>query len=154
VTARPRLPFPTIICTVFDPEKQISGLDELLSKLGLKPGSLYKIRFGGVVGKIAFVSSALVAPAVIVGYKTADTTVQLCCLGYGLLIGIMSVGAMLFYGHKHPLEATLEGSQIVALKELQNQYAAKGVSEIPDQPLVAKTIDIKALEDTKREEPK
>ncbi len=136
---------------VFDPNKNLGGLEDLLSKLGLKPGSLYKIRFGGVVGKIAFVSSALVAPAVVVGYKTADNTVQLCCLGYGTLVGILSIGAMVFYGHKHPLEATLEGSEIVALKELQNQYAAKGMPEIPDQKLVVKTIDVKALEDQGRE---
>jgi len=138
---------------VFDSNKNFSGLEELLSKLGLKPGSLYKIRFGGVVGKIAFVSSALVAPAVVVGYKTTDNTVQLCCLGYGALVGILSIGAMVFYGHQHPLEATLEGSQIVALKELQNQYAAKDVREIPDQKLVAKTIDVKALQERGREEP-
>jgi hypothetical protein len=139
---------------VFDSNKHFNGIEELLSKLGLKPGSLYKVRFGGVVGKIAFVSIALVAPAVVVAYRTADNTVQLCCLGYGALVGILSIGAMLFYGHKHPLEATLEGSQIVALKELQNQYAAKGVLEIPYQQPVTKTIDVKALEDRGREGPR
>ena len=107
-----------------------------------------------MVGKIAFVAFALIAPAVIVAYKTSDTTVELCCLVYGALVGILSIGTIAFYGHKHPLEATLEGSQIVALKELQNQYAAKGVLEIPDQQLVAKTIDIKALENREPEGPR
>jgi hypothetical protein len=128
---------------VFNLNKDHSGLEEVLSRLGLKPGSVYKIRFGGIVGKIAFVSSALVAPAVVVGYRTTDSMVLLCCLGYSALMGVLGIGAILFFGHKHLLEATLEGSKIVALKELQNQYAAKGVPEIPDQQLVAKTIDIK-----------
>ena len=136
---------------MFDSNKNLGGLEDLLSKLGLKPGSLYKIRFGGVVGKIAFVSFALVAPAIVVAYKTADNTVQLCCLGYAALVGFLSIGGMVFYGHKHPLEATLEGIEIVALQELQNQYAAKGVPEIRDQQLVAKTIDIKAQGDRERE---
>jgi|SRR5882724_1772857 len=129
------------------------GIEELLSKLGgLKPGSLYKIRFGGVVGKIAFVTSALITPAIVMAYKATAAAIQLYCLGYGALVGVLGIGAIVFYGHKHPLEATLEGSQIVALKELQNQYAAKGLREVPDDRLVAKTIDVKTLENRERED--
>jgi hypothetical protein len=47
-----------------------------------------------------------------------------------------------FHGHKHPLEATLEGGEIVAWKYLE-QLAAKGVKTVPDSPNMLEGTGIK-----------
>jgi hypothetical protein len=117
-------------------------LQGLLRKLGFKPNAFYRIRFGGVVGKLALIAfSALMAVAA-VALKGSGLYIHWGCLAVIALIGLRGIAAVSSYAEKHPNEATLEGLEVVALKELETQFAAKGFPEIPNQAPVARALTI------------
>ncbi len=117
-------------------------LQNLLRKLGLKPNALYRIRFGGVVGKVALIASAALAAIAVVAFKGSGPYILWGCLVAIALIGLRGIGAISSYAEKHPNEATLEGLEVLALKEIENQFAAKGFPQIPDQVPVARTLTL------------
>jgi hypothetical protein len=117
-------------------------LQNLLRKLGFKPNALYRIRFGGVVGKLALIAFGALATIAVVAYKGSGPYIEWGCLAVIALIGLRGIGAISSYAEKHPNEATLEGLEVLALKELENQFAAKGFPEIPDQTPVERTLTI------------
>ena len=108
---------------------------EIMEKFGIKPGSLVKVRFGGVVGKISLIIIACLAVLGIIASKSGGTEAILAgCLAVTFLIAIAGIGAILLHAQKHPLEATLEGGEVVAL--VQSAMAAKGISVPVNAPLV------------------
>ncbi len=119
-------------------------LQSLLRKLGFKPNALYRIRFGGVVGKLALIAFAALMAIAVVALKGSGPYIHWGCLAVIALIGLRGIEAVSSYAEKHPSEATLEGLEVVALKELEKQFAAKGFPEIPDQAPVGRTLIIDA----------
>jgi len=105
-----------------------------------------KIRFGGVVGKQALVAVGGLAGLVVVAFKASDTRLLWGCLIGILLLALMVVVAIGIHGHQHPLEATLEGGEIVVVEQIRHDMAAKGVAAIPPSPPVLEGIGDKSLE--------
>jgi hypothetical protein len=111
-------------------------LDKFLSKLGLSSKSLLRVRFGGVVGKQALVAVFVAIGLTVVSRQTTDPNVLRLCI-YGLLVdAFFGFAVIAFHGHKHPLEATLEGGEVVAYRHVQQELAAKGAKEIVSSPPV------------------
>jgi hypothetical protein len=123
---------------------------DLLNRFGIDRKSLTRIRFGGVIGKQALVGIGGIAGLIAVALK-ADNLYLL----WGCLIGIfiLTMGVIFaigMHGHQHPLEATLEGGEIVVMEHLKHQQGAiKGVGEVPDSPPVLEGIGTKQLEAAK-----
>jgi len=57
-------------------------LDKLLSKIGISSKSLLRVRFGGVVGKLALVAIFVVVGLAIVSRQTTDAEVQRLCAAH------------------------------------------------------------------------
>jgi hypothetical protein len=90
-------------------------LQKMLSQLGLTR-SLSKIKFGGVVGKQTLLGIALCTGLAAVALRSSDRYVQLLAIVLIFLAVLSIVAGNLWYAHKHPAEATLEGLEIVALQ--------------------------------------
>jgi hypothetical protein len=107
-------------------------LSEWLAKFGVDKKSSMKIRFGGVVGKQALVGVMGVAGIVYVASKSGANAALLAgCLAGIFVLTIAVVLAIGIHGHQHPVEATLEGGEIVVVEHLRQEIAAKGMGQIP-----------------------
>jgi len=131
------------------PNQNPNLIDRILSAAGMSRGSSYRIRFGGFVGKTAWICTVAELPVMVVAYRSTDTTIQLACLGAAIAIAVIGVIVASRFAEKNPTLAMLEGAQVVALQELQNQFAAKGVREIPVLPTITKTLEATAIEPQK-----
>ncbi len=120
-----------------------------LRRLGFKPNSFHRIRFGGVVGKMTLLGSTALLAAAVVAFKAPNQYILWGCLALIALVFYRGIGAISSFAEKNPVEATLEGSEIVALKGLESQFAAKDLKEIPDQLPIARTLDLPALKPPK-----
>ena len=125
---------------------------DFFGRFGISQKSLQRIRFGGVVGKEALVGFATLLALAIVALKAGSTILLWGCLAAIVIVSLFTIGAMAFHGHKHPVEATLEGGEIVALQHLQQEFAAKGVGEIPSSPRILEGLGTKALDGATDEE--
>ena len=121
-------------------------LDELLGKLGLSSKSLLRVRFGGVVGKVALVAVFVALGLAVVSRQTADPSVLRLCIYALLAVAILGIVVIAIHGHNHPLEATLEGGEVVAYQHVRQEFAAKG-KEISASPLVLEGLGHKPVED-------
>jgi hypothetical protein len=126
-------------------------LSELLGKFGIDQKSLMRIRFGGVVGKQALVGVIGVAGIVYIASRpgTNSTVLAGCLIGIFVLT-IFIVLAIGIHGHQHPIEATLEGGEIVVVQHLKQEFAAKGLGHITPSPPILEGIGQKpTLKDAK-----
>lgn len=106
----------------------------ILAKLGIGQQSIHRIRFGGVVGKQALVTFGGLLGLAVLAFKAHDLILQWGCL---IAIGVVTmygITAMGFHGHKHPVEATLEGAEIIAWKHIQQGLAIKGAGDVMATP--------------------
>jgi hypothetical protein len=119
---------------------EINDIDQWLQKIGISRKAWKKIRFGGVVGKLALVAVIVPICLAIVARQTTDAS-TLRTVAY-LMVGVslLAILAMWIYGHLHPLEATLEGTEIVAWQHVQHQYAQKGLPEVQESPMVLEGV--------------
>ncbi len=123
-------------------------LDKFLSKLGLSSKSLLRVRFGGVVGKQALIAVFVAIGLAVVSRQTTDPNVLRLCV-YGLVAdAFLGFAVIAFHGHKHPLEATLEGGEVVAYRHVQQEHAAKGAGEIVSSPPVLEGLGHKEANST------
>lgn len=122
---------------------------DLLSKFGIDRKSFMKIRFGGVIGKQALVGISGLASLAVVAFRAQNS---LLLWGCGAAIFILTVGVVLaigIHGHKHPMEATLEGGELVVMQHLRHELAAKGMDQVPASPPVLEGIGNKAITEAK-----
>jgi hypothetical protein len=121
-------------------------LIEWLGKFGINQKSLMKVRFGGVIGKQALVGVLGVAGIVYVASRagTNSTLLAGCLLGIFVLT-IVIVVAIGIHGHQHPVEATLEGGEIVVVQHLRQEFAAKGMGQITPSPPVLEGIGVRPM---------
>lgn len=105
-----------------------SLISRVLSQYGIKQlQSSYRVRFGGVVGKIALIALAIVGGQVaVIERLTRENSILLLSLAL-FLFGIFIVSAIIWFAHRHP-EATLEGAELLAY---QHQLAARNEPDIP-----------------------
>ena len=98
------------------------------------------------MGKQALVAGLALAGLAAIAVKAGSSLVLWGCLGSITLIAVVSIVAMGFHGHKHPLEATLEGGEIVARQHLKHELAAKGVDQFPTDSPVLEGIGQRLIE--------
>jgi len=98
------------------------------------------------VGKQALVAGLALAGLAAIAVKAGSSLVLWGCLGSITLIAVVAIVAMGFHGHKHPLEATLEGGEIVAWQHLKHELAAKGVDQFPTDSPVLEGIGQRLIE--------
>lgn len=124
---------------------------DLLGKFGIDKKSLLKIRFGGVVGKQALVGISAMATIMVVVLKTQNILLLWGCLVAIFLLAVGAIITIAIQGHKHPLEATLEGAEIVVMQHLRHEMAAKGVDadKIPSTPPILEGMGKKELTEAK-----
>ena len=96
------------------------------NKDGISHRSSWRIKFGGVVGKEAWVASIGIICLCVIAYRSADAFVQRGCFLGIIVLVLFAVCAMGFHGHVHPDQATLEGADMVAYLVTKNEYAMKG----------------------------
>jgi hypothetical protein len=103
----------------------------LLNQIGISEQSVQWIRFGGVVGKMTLIALIGVGGTAVIAIKAQSSALLWGCLCVIGIIAVIALVGVCIHGHNHPLEATLEGGQVVALKQIQHAMATKEISVIP-----------------------
>jgi hypothetical protein len=85
----------------------------------LNSKAFQRIKFGGIVGKLSLLGMVGVAVAGGIGIRASDPHVQMLCVGIDLVILLITGGGILAYGFKHPDQATLEGTELLAFQQIQ-----------------------------------
>lgn len=98
------------------------------------------------MGKMALIAVACVAGLAVVAMKAPTPAILWGCLVMIGVVGIASLTAISLFGHRFPLEATLEGGQIVALKRVEQEIAMKGYPAIPESPAIEEGFGHKQIE--------
>jgi hypothetical protein len=108
------------------------GSDSLTQMLFARAQALGHIRLArGVVGKTSIVAGIVFL--VLSGVAWRMPTDVLFTFGVILLLGFFAyIAAMLWFAHRHPEQALLEGAEIIQYR--QQEMAAKGVTELPRSP--------------------
>lgn len=114
---------------VEQPEKQ-NLVEELLSRAGLSSSLLQKVRFRGPVGKLALVGVSCFLVLGGVGVRSSDAFVQGLCVTLATIVVLGIGGAILWYSHEHPDQATLEGMEVIVMQQQKfwAEAAAKGLA--------------------------
>jgi Ca2+/Na+ antiporter len=73
----------------------------------------HRIRFGGVVGKIAYIAVACVIGATAVVMRSGHDAFTLMLVVLFLGFGCLVIWGILRYADRHPEIATLEGSEVL-----------------------------------------
>lgn len=105
---------------------------KMLAQLGIGK-TLQKIKFGGVVGKQTLLGVLGVFALAVIAWR-ADAK-------YAALIGILAAAVLILvailnfcFAHKHPAEAMLEGTEMLALQH--HMLAAKYMDIPQDSPVI------------------
>lgn len=115
----------------------IPSVDKVLRSVGISD-AVHRIRFGGIVGKLALLGVAGVVGVTVIGARTDDPQVQLVCAVGALVVIVLIGGGILAFGWRYPWQATLEGTE--ATSAFGQMMAAKGLPTAPEQPLMAGSI--------------
>jgi len=119
-------------------------LTEWLTKFGIDQKSLARVRFGGVIGKQALVGIVGVGGLTYIASRAEGVLLWGSLVAMFLVITVV-VAAMGIHGHNHPLEATLEGGEVVVMQHLRQEVAAKGTETLPASPPIPEGIGQKPL---------
>lgn len=87
------------------------------------------------MGKLALIGIFGILAVGTVGAKTSNPYIEGLSLGLAAIVVFGCGGAMLWYSHKHPQEATLEGMEVVVMEQ-QKAWAAKTVDLSGATPLI------------------
>jgi hypothetical protein len=114
-----------------------SSLDRLLTQVGLSSDFAQKVRFRGPVGKLALVAVLCVLCLAAIAVKTSSPIVQGMCAVLAVVVALAVASGILWYSHKHPEQATLEGMEVVIMQQQKMWAAAKGIPLIEStEPVV------------------
>ena len=109
------------------PQTGPRALPDFLEQFGVTR-TLQKIKFGGVVGKQTLLGVFVALMLASIAWRAdPDDLLILAALGVGV-VGLIAV-LNFIYANKHPLEAMLEGSEIIAFQ--QQTLAAKSMLNPP-----------------------
>jgi hypothetical protein len=109
---------------------------ELLSEFGISESSIQKLRFGGIVGKVALVALGGLT-ATVTGIRFTTGLPQLGCLVVIPGVTLLVIRWILDYAHQHPWSATLEGAEALVWQHHQVMLAAMGVIPPSEAPQIA-----------------
>ena len=110
-----------------------SSVSKALSQLGISK-SLQKIKFGGVVGKQTLLGVIGVVALAAIAWK-ADSKAAIVIAALATVVLILIAILNFCFAHKHPVEAMLEGTEMLAL---QHQVLAAKSAEVPQNaPVIA-----------------
>ena len=111
------------------------GLQKTIEATGINVSALDAIRFTpGVLGKASFVAAAAVFSIAAVAVVSRDFWVFLPVANMILLIFIPYFFGSLWFAHRHPGEALLEGAHLIQWRQLE--LAAKGMPQPPPGPAI------------------
>jgi hypothetical protein len=112
-------------------------LQNLLAQCGLSHESVQKVRFGGIVGKIALVSMLGFIAAIGVAKYTAGTgPVQFVGIG-GVLVTTLLINYMIIrYAERHPASAAMDGAEMILWQQQIITLAAKGLTLPQESALI------------------
>ncbi len=91
------------------PNPTRKAFEDLLSSVELSSEFVQKVRFRDPVGKLALLGIVCVAGLGGVGIRTTDSTVAGLYASPATVVALAIGGAILWYSHVHPDQATLEG---------------------------------------------
>lgn len=112
-------------------EEESNPIKELLNSRAFQ-----RLRFGGIIGKLALLGISGAVIVVGVGVRSSNASVQSLCVVGGLVFLCLVIGGILSFGFKYPVHATLEGTEIVQVEHMQQQIRAKGISAPKDSAQV------------------
>ena len=101
-------------------------IQKVLSQIGINK-ALQRIRFGGVVGKQTILGILGAFALASIAWKASGRDVLILGLTVAVLLLIIAI-LNFAYANKHPVEATLEGSEMLAF---QHQVLASKSLEAP-----------------------
>lgn len=114
------------------------GLDDISKKLqeaGVSASALDRIRFArGVVGKSSYVAGAAFLTLVSVAWSLRDPGYLLALALIVLVLFICYFVGVLWFAHRHPGEALLEGAELIHWRQLE--MGVKGAPALPPSPNV------------------
>jgi hypothetical protein len=109
-----------------------SPISKIMSQLGISK-SLQKIKFGGVVGKQTLLGVIGVFALATIAWKTDAKDALFIAILAAVFLVLIAVLNFTF-AHKHPVEAMLEGTEMLALQH--QVLAAKSMEISQDSPIL------------------
>jgi len=125
-------------------------LSDLLVKAGINEKFIHKFRFGGVVGKMALVSITAMCGLTVIAWRADSPVILGACLAALFIFATISIVLIALHAHRHPLEATLEGAEIVMFHHIQQEFAAKGMPEVPKTTPMPEGLGTKVIESSSK----
>lgn len=93
---------------------------DFLSSLGLKDRSLSHIHLSqGVVGKSSFIVGILIATIMGVALFSPHIWLQVTCIGLSVFVFLVYFASILWFAHRNPAAALLEGADLVEYKQAE-----------------------------------
>jgi len=118
----------------------VANGDDLTRTLLARMQALGHIRLAhGVVGKTSVVAGLALLVLGSIAWRVS-TDLLLVTGGMVLVIFFVYLGAVLWFAHRHPELALLEGAEIIQYRQ---QEMAKGVTELPRSPPTTPTARIR-----------
>jgi len=114
----------------------LGGIEKQLESAGIKGETLDRIRLArGVVGKSSYVAGAAFLTLVTVAWSLRDPGYLLALAVFVLLLFVIYFAGVLWFAHRHPGEALLEGAELIRWRQLE--MGVKGEPSLPQAPNVS-----------------
>lgn len=117
----------------------MEDIRELLGRVGLGGGGVERIHLAqGVVGKTTYVTCTLIGVIGIAIYSLAGVVWAIVLLALlAAVVFLIYFGGVLWFSHKHPGLALLEGADLVRWRQMD--LGARGLegAAVPDSPIIA-----------------
>jgi hypothetical protein len=109
---------------------------EILDKFGFTSESLQRVRLGrGLIGRMATAFWGVCGLLIVVAFKLNDPWMLVIIAGTGSILFLALLIGVLWFGHRNPGPALLEGSQLIVWRQVE--LAAKGLVAPPQVPATA-----------------
>lgn len=104
----------------------------MLKSAGISAESFDRVRLArGVVGKSGYVAGAALLVLFAVAISLRDPVLLIVLAVLAVAIFAMFFGGALWFAHKHPEAALLEGAELLQWRQME--MAAKGIDVLPNQ---------------------
>jgi hypothetical protein len=111
----------------------LDGLEKQLEAAGIKGETLDRIRLArGVVGKSSYVAGAAFLALIAVAWSLREPGYLLALAVFVVLLFAVYFAGVLWFAHKHPGEALLEGAELIRWRQLE--MGVKGTPALPPSP--------------------
>lgn len=111
-------------------------LEELFSQLGLSSESVGKVKFGGIVGKVALIAIIGLAATVAGMTWAGNPWLKGGCLLIIPGTTIWIIRQILDYAERNPLPAVMDGAEMLIWQQQQVMLAAKNLTPPKDSPII------------------